>query len=471
MAKPRASSGQWRMAEDRAPRTANRLYFAAWRWHFYAGLYVIPFLLMLAITGLTMLWISSVAGLNGERTDIPVGETALSVSQLQAAAEAAVPGGMATQYISPMAPDRVAAFAVKADEETTGVTINPYTAEVVDTFPWRAGWYDFAADIHGSLLIGDVGDWLIEAAASLALLLTITGIYLHWPRNGASWGQSLTVRATAKGRAFWKSLHGAVGLWVSLVLVVFLISGLSWAGLWGGKFVQAWNTLPTEKWENVPLSDATHAEMNHGAGKDVPWTLEQTPMPASGSLAGTSAIKGPITIDSVAGFAATLGFDRRYQLNLPDDEAGVWTISHDSMSNDGPDPSADRTLHIDQYTGNVLADVRYAEYSVYAKAMVWGIAFHEGDLGMWNLALNTVFCLSLILVSVSGAVMWVKRRPIGLRLGAPPRPGEIPYARGALLITLAVSLAFPMLGLTLLVVIVLDRLVLSAVPPLKRALS
>ena len=29
----------------------SRLYRAVWRWHFYAGLYVIPFLLMLAVTG------------------------------------------------------------------------------------------------------------------------------------------------------------------------------------------------------------------------------------------------------------------------------------------------------------------------------------------------------------------------------------------------------------------------------------
>jgi uncharacterized iron-regulated membrane protein len=145
-------------------------------------------------------------------------------------------------------------------------------------------------------------------------------------------------------------------------------------------------------------------------------------MPESGSLAGTAAVTGPVTIDSVTAFAATLGFDRRYQLNLPGDEKGVWTIGHDSMSNDGPSPSADRTIHIDQYTGNVLADVRYADYSVYAKAMAWGIAFHEGDLGAWNLALNTLFCLSLVLVSVSGVVMWVKRRPSGARLG--PRRGQ-----------------------------------------------
>ena len=28
----------------------------AWRWHFYAGLYVVPFLLMLALTGLVMVF-------------------------------------------------------------------------------------------------------------------------------------------------------------------------------------------------------------------------------------------------------------------------------------------------------------------------------------------------------------------------------------------------------------------------------
>jgi uncharacterized iron-regulated membrane protein len=449
----------------------NRLYFAAWRWHFYAGLYVVPFLVMLAVTGLVMLWVSSMTELNGERARVAPGTDPLPVSQLQAAAEAAVPGSSATQYIAPMGPDRVAAFAVAVGEDTTGVTLNPYTGEVVETFPWRAGWYDFATEIHGTLLIGDTGDWLIEAAASLGLLLTVTGIYLHWPRNGARWGKALTVQTAARGRAFWKSLHGAIGLWASLILVVFLISGLSWAGLWGTKFVQAWSTFPAEKWDNVPLSDATHAEMNHSATKEVPWALEQTPMPMSGSLAGAQAITGPVTIDSVADFAGTLGFDRRFQMNLPADETGVWTISHDSMSNDGPNPAADRTIHIDQFTGNVLADVRYADYSVYARMMAWGIAFHEGDLGAWNLAFNTLFCLSVILMSVSGIVMWVKRRPAGARLGAPPRPDDVPYAKGALFITLGLSLAFPMLGLVLLAVIVLDLVILSAVPPLKRLVS
>ena len=186
------------MSTETAPKgafpTPNRLYFAAWRWHFYAGLYVIPFLLMLAVTGLIMLWVTSVTELNGERALVTPGAALLPVSALQTAAEAAVPGGTATQYIAPMGPDRVAAFAVALGEDTTGVTLNPYTGAVVQTFPWQAGWYDIANDIHGTLLIGDLGDWLIEAAASLGLLLVISGLYLHWPRNGATWGKALSVQ-------------------------------------------------------------------------------------------------------------------------------------------------------------------------------------------------------------------------------------------------------------------------------------
>lgn len=277
---------------------------------------------------------------------------------------------------------------------------------------------------------------------------------------------------TKRGRALWKSLHGVVGIWASVFMVIFLISGLSWAGIWGEKFVQAWSTFPAEKWDNVPLSDETHASMNHGSAKEVPWGLEQTPLPSSGSLAGKTAVQGPVTIDSVADFASELGFVGRFQLSLPVGLDGVWTISHDSMSNDGPNPAADRTLHIDQYTGNVLADVRYADYSAYARMMAWGVAFHEGDLGLWNLMLNTLFCAAMVFLPISGVVLWWKRRPAGaLRLAAPPMPADLPQIKGVVLIAALLSLAFPVLGVTLLAVLALDVIVLSPLPLLKRAVS
>lgn len=324
--------------------------------------------------------------------------------------------------------------------------MNPYTGEVLDSFAWRAGWYDFASDIHGSLLLGSFGDWMLEIAASLAMVLVASGLYLHWPRNGAGWRKTLTPQISAKGRTFWKSLHGVVGFWISALLILFLLSGLSWAGVWGSKIVQPWNSFPAEKW-GAPLSDETHAEMNHGAIEEVPWALEQTPVPASGSLTGSAAIQGEVTINNVVAFADSLAFNGRYQINIPQDETGVWTISHDSMSNDGPRPTNDRTLHIDRYTGNVLADVQFADYSLYAKGMAIGIALHEGDMGVLNLIVNTIFCLSVILVSVSGLVLWWKRRPASATgLSAPPRPGDMPFWKGAAALVFALEVMFPLAG-------------------------
>ena len=274
-----------------AAAPANRFYFIAWRWHFYAGLYVVPFLIMLATTGLIMLWIAFLSGLNGERgAVVPQGEP-LALSALQTAAIAAFPDHSVAQYIAPLAADRVAVLKlVQGDAETT-VVMNPYTGQVIDSFPWGAGWYDLLTDIHGSLLIGTTGDRLIEIAASLSVILVITGLYLHWPRQGTSWSSVLVPRLAAKGRAFWKSLHSTIGFYLSLIMLVFLVSGLSWSGIWGETIVQAWSTFPAEKWDAVPLSDDTHKDMNHGAAKDIPWPLEQTPVPASGSQLGVTAIK------------------------------------------------------------------------------------------------------------------------------------------------------------------------------------
>ncbi|MCZ8334755.1 MAG: PepSY domain-containing protein [Rhodobacteraceae bacterium] len=458
--------------DDVARAATERRYFTVWRWHFYCSLYVFPFLMMLAVTGLVMLWISAMTELNGERTKVAVTGAPMAVSALEAVAEAAVPGGAAVTYIEPMGPDRVAVFQVAGEAGDVTVVLNPYTGAVVETFPWRAGWYDFATEIHGTLLIGDLGDWLIEAAASLGVILVVTGVWLHWPRGRTSWREALLPKLSLSSRGAWKALHGAVGMWMSVLLLVFLISGLSWAGIWGGKMVQAWSTFPAEKWDAVPLSDKTHADMNHGAAKEVPWGLEQTPLPESGSLAGTQAVTGAVDIDGVVGFARSLGFDGRFQLAIPQEEAAVWTISHDSMSNDGPDPSADRTIHVDQYTGHVLADVGFAEYSAWAKAMAYGIAFHEGDMGAWNLALNTVFCLAMIFLPVSGLVMWWKRRPEGaFRLAAPPAPQGLAFWWGAAGLVVVLGIAFPLGGAVIAAVIALDLLLLRQVPALRRVLS
>ena len=456
-----------------APSGVNKLYFAVWRWHFYAGLYVIPFLIMLAITGVVMVCFTAIAPEYGERLAITPQAETLSISDQANAALATHPEGKIGQYIAPHDAQTPAGFRVDLAEGPRMIALDPYTGAVLRDTENGATWYSLANDIHGTLLIDDLGDRLVEIAASLGLLLVITGLYLIWPRNGAGLRSLLVPDLRAKGRAWWKSLHGVLGFWISLGLVFFLISGLAWAGIWGGKYVQAWSTFPAAKWDNVPLSDAKHKDMDMTADDTVPWALEQTPMPMSGSDAGVDGLPMgmPVSFENIVALGRAIGFQGRFQVALPGDDGGVWTLSQDSMSYDGPDPTADRTVHIDQYTGKILAQVGFADYSLAGKSMAVGIALHEGQMGLWNVVLNIAFCGVVVFVCVSGVVMWWKRRPAGaLRLAAPPMPAGVPL-RGVAVIALVLSVAFPMLGLTLVAVVLLDFLVLQNVPRVKRAFS
>jgi uncharacterized iron-regulated membrane protein len=455
-------------AEQSRPAFRN-FYFAVWRWHFYAGLYVIPFLITLAVTGLMMMFITQFDGRDGEKIVIAQGETALPLSDLESAVLEAVPGSL-KEWIGPKDPGLATVFRVATDDGQRLVAIDQYTGQVLGSWDRRAGWYDWADNLHSDLLIGTAGDRMIEIAAGLTLVLIFTGLYLWWPRGNAR--SMLVPDLKARGRGLWKSLHSVIGFWISALLILFLISGLSWTGVWGGMIVQPWGSFPAEKWDNVPLSDSIHASMNHGHTNDVPWALEQTPMPASGSEAGITGIPDgtAVSIDSLVILGRVLGMEGRFRVAYPAGETGVWTINRDSMSGDGDDPFVDRTIHVDRHTGKILADVKYEDYPWMGKAMAVGIPFHMGLMGTWNFALNVVFCLSVIFVCVSGVVMWVKRRPAGAaRLAAPPVPAEVPLLKGAVLIGLFTAMAFPLVGLTLLAVLAFDLLILANVPSLKRA--
>ncbi|KIC46680.1 membrane protein [Ruegeria sp. ANG-S4] len=450
---------------------AQKFYFAAWRWHFYAGIFVIPFLIILAATGLTMMFITQFEGRDGEKIAVEVQGTTLPVSQQANVALAEVPGAV-VEWIGPKAPDLATVFRIKTDDGQRLVAVDPYAGEVLDVWNRREGWYELADNMHSTLLIGTTGDRILEIAAGLSLLLVFTGLYMWWPRGNAM--AALVPNLRARGRFLWKSLHAVVGFWMSLLLVVFMISGLSWAGVWGGMLVQPWSSFPAEKWDNVPLSDETHASMNDGHQNDVPWALEQTPMPASGSEAGIVGIPDgtEVDIDALVALGTQLDMTGRFRVAYPSGATGVWTLNRDSMSSDSTDPVNDRTVHVDQYTGNILADVRYADYSLMGKSMAVGIPLHMGLMGTWNFILNVLFCLAVIFVCVSGVVMWLKRRPYGAgRLAAPPMPSELPLWKGAVLIGLFTAMAFPLVGLTLLAVLAFDLLLVSNIPAVKRAMS
>lgn len=78
-------------------------------------------------------------------------------------------------------------------------------------------------------------------------------------------------------------------------------------------------------------------------------------------------------------------------------------------------------------------------------------------MGLWNTVLNTLFCLTVVFMSLSGVVMWWKRRPAGT-IGSPLYPRDYRIPRAILAIAAAVSVLFPLTGLSIVAFAVIDFL-------------
>jgi uncharacterized iron-regulated membrane protein len=384
----------------------------AWRWHAIAGLLVLPFLLTLALTGAVMVFYTGFQTRLGADPRVAPLPMVQPVSAQALAAMADVPDGRLRTYVAPRAHDRAAWVVIEREGQTLAAAVDPYRATVLHWVDKENTPFAWAQRIHGTLLIGDLGDRLIEIAAWATLVMLLTGLVLWWPRGGLGWRLRLWPGARRRGLAWWRSLHGSLGLCTGAVLLVFLLSGLTWTGVTGGKWLQAWGSFPAGTWDAVPLSSEPHAALNTAGLQEVPWGLAQTPLPASGSPQGADGLAAgtPVDLDSVAAFAKRIGFHGQHQIAPPRDARGVYTVSANTMSGDLGQPTGDRTVHVDRYSGRVLADIRFADYGAMAKTMAVAIALHQGDMGLWNALLNLAACVAVVLLCVAGVVMWWLRR-------------------------------------------------------------
>ncbi|MQA56475.1 PepSY-associated TM helix domain-containing protein [Pseudomonas piscis] len=439
-------------------------YNLAWRWHFYAGLFVAPFMVMLALTGIVYLFKPQLDPLMyPSLLKVPAGQHSLAADELLQRVQAAYPQGHIKQYLPPVDAGRSAQFVVQHKGQELNVFIDPYHGDVLGEQDAKRNLQAVARAIHGELMIGTVGDRLVELAASWGIVLVVSGLYLWWPRGKSSAGV-LWPRLNARGRLFWRDLHGVLGFWGAAFLLLMLLSGMSWTGFWGRQYADLWNRFPVAMWNDVPTSDQQAGELNSATRQTVPWALENTPMPMSGdhaehmghAMAAAAPAAPAISLQQVQDIARQRQVEPGYSITLPSSATGVFTIALFA-----DDPRNDATLHVDQYTGKVLADVRWQHYSNVARATELGVMLHEGKMfGRFNQLVVLVVCLMILLGAVSGIVMWWQRRPAG-RLGVPPLRHDLPRWKTAMLVIALLAVTFPLVGASLVVVWLLDRLVLS----------
>jgi uncharacterized iron-regulated membrane protein len=461
----------------------DRFYRTVWRWHFYAGLFVIPFMLILAATGIIYLFKPQLdAAMYPNLMVVPSGATILPYTEQVQSAENAYLDAAVTQVTPNVAPDRsTEVLLTTLDSRTLRVFVNPYTGQVLGDRDEDNNLQAIARKIHGELLMGKLGDYLVELAACWGLVLLITGLYLWLPRHKFTVFGTLIPRVWSQNkRVFWRDVHAVPGFYGILLIGFLILTGLPWTGFWGDTFAQVWGKFPAQLWDDIPQSTVLTGSLNQ-RGQVVPWAVEQLPMPQStasahanhsghdnaSSLAAQNGMAPgrPVNLNAVIALAQAKAAPPGFSVTLPDGETGVYTVS--AFPND---PTQEVTMHIDQYSGDVLADIRWKDYGLVPKAVEMGTAIHMGKyFGLANQLLILVAALMVMLLSISGAILWWQRRPKESRgIGAPTLPPYGQSWRVPLAIVAVLGLVFPLVGLSLVIVLLLDYFVLSRIPALKR---
>ena len=162
------------------------------------------------------------------------------------------------------------------------------------------------------------------------------------------------------------------------------------------------------------------------------------------------------------------GFSVAYPID-EEGEDGEMSYGSYTVTNAYNRTASERTIYLDQFSGDLLADNDFASYGPMAKASAWGIDVHMGtEYGLVNRILMTLVCVGVVWSAISGLVMWWKRRPQG-KAGLPRRPPDARLQKGLIVIAVVLGVVFPLVGVSMIVVILLDNLVIRRVPRLRSA--
>jgi len=457
--------------EPKGSQKTKEFYKAVWRCHFYAGLFVIPFIIILSVTGIIYLFKLQLDTIIYRDLLVvtPRSETTLPEDQERAVKEQ-FPNALIRSYIPAAEADRSSQFEITdANKRELSVFVDPYIGKVLGNYETKNSLANFAFRIHGELLIGKWGDHIVELVASWAIVMVLTGLYLWFPRGNGGLVSALLPSLRKKSRrSFWRGLHSSAGFYGSLIILFMLISGLFWTEFWGGTFAGVWSGFPRDKDSSVFSSQALTGSLNNGLEKKIAWAAETMPLPESGHHDhGSMAMSEPadnntdkdISLDSLVALAKENDLAQGYSILFPQNRTGVYTISAPV-----DDPLKQETIHLDRYSGKILAKVGWKDYPTVPRIVSFAISIHQGRyFGIANQLLMLAAALVVLLLAFSGIIMWWNRRP-PKSLGAPQPPSDPWIRRSAVAIILLLGILLPFVGISLLIVLIFDLLILRRLP-------
>ena len=396
------------------------------RWHFYAGLFAIPFVLWLALTGSIYLWRPQIdAWLDAPYDRLPIATAPASPGRIAAAAVAAT-GMPFRSYELPVGAGRAARVVVGTSRhDAVRVYIDPEGARILGQVRELDRPMNVVFHLHGDLLQGDPGSWLIELAGSWAVVMIVSGLCLWWPR-GQGFAGTLWPRLRGPSRQRWRDLHAVTGVWVSALALFMLLSGLPWAKSWSG-YLKAVRSV-VEGPQGAPDWMSAGEHSTHKPGMAMATSRAPVDLGALDRLVPAAA-------------AARLAYPA--MLSPPARPGAPWLARSEAQNR-----TIQATILLDPVSGRVVARRDFAAKPFVDRVVNTGVAVHEGQLfGLANQLLNLAVAAGLALMSVSAVVLWWRRRPGGV-LGAPPARAAPLLGTGFVAVLTVLGTLLPLFGVS-----------------------
>ena len=253
--------------------------------------------------------------------------------------------------------------------------VNPYTGALLGVRNRPSKLETFVLSVHQfhvRLLAGNTGEWIVDGASASLLLMIPTGVWLWWRKK------RLKVKLAASSRRINWDLHNVFGIYGGAFLLLLAVTGL----------LVAFET---------PLYWMVRSD---------PWrpgALPRSTVPSS--------TDGNLRVPDVDAFMAAanraLPGAETYQIHLPmRPRSPVQVLMH------GPGLAGHSTVYLDRYSGQVLRVEDLSKLPRAYRAHSINQAIHMGTiLGMPTKALLSMSSLVMVVLVITGCLMWWQRQP------------------------------------------------------------
>ncbi len=258
--------------------------------------------------------------------------------------------------------------------EELELAVNPYTGAVMGDVEKANRLMVYVHQFHTHFLAAKVGSAIVGWSAVCLLILNLTGIILWWRRKIGRFRWNLN------GVAFHFNMHHAIGIYAWGFLMVLSLTGIAlhWEGPAGRLADRLTGSPPSAKM--LPADPVQQGVSPLDSDELI-------------TIAEKSAPGAHVTVILLA---AKPQAPVRVIMKYPEDHT----------------PAGRTQLFLDAYSGKIrmLTDARSAPLG-FKLVRLWNRQYHTGDIFGWpTQMLALVFSLSLVIMAITGPMIWYKRR-------------------------------------------------------------